>query len=36
MLEKDYVISHFPNEIKKILTDYQGTLELLTAFDSLD
>lgn len=35
LFDKDYVLSHFPNEIKRILTDYQGTLDLLRSFDSL-
>jgi len=33
--EKQYIIKHFPNEIRKKLIDYQGTLDLVKSFETV-
>lgn len=35
LFEEQYVIKHFPNEIKKKLTDYHGTLNLIKSFETI-
>jgi len=35
LFEEQYIIKHFPNEIRKKLIDYQGTLDLVKSFDTV-